>query len=220
MNLIRLFPVVVLLGLSGPLAAQGWFEYTSQIDKFTVNFPAEPAITEIDYPSEYGAMFPGRVYTAKSGENVYKVTVIDYRDAEAIHLARTNSTEADSPERYDYWRVDVLASVAYAATTYRKRGGEVTYDAWAHIDRVPGLQLQLTDDDGSRSYVGIYLHERQLYVTDATVPASSPPQGHFQQSLGFVDDEGQRIRYNYDENSRVVTGVGNHVRSNWTRNRN
>ncbi len=220
MNIMRLFPVVFFLGLSGPLAAQSWFGYTSQIDKFTVNFPAEPAITEIDYPSEYGAMFPGHVYTAKSGENVYKVTVIDYRDAEAIHLARTNSTEADAPGRYDYWRVDVLASVAYAATAYRKRGSEVTYDAWAHIDRVPGLQLQLTNDDGSRTYAGIYLHERQLYVIDATVPASSPPQGHFQQSLGFVDDEGQRIRYNYDENSRVVTGVGNHVRSTRTRNRN
>ena len=213
MNIIRLVPVAVILGLSAPAAAQGWFGYTSQIDKFTVNFPADPEITEIEYPSEYGAVFPGRIYAVKSGDNVYKVTVIDYRDAEAIHLARTNSTEADSPERYDYARVDVLASVAYAATNYRKRGGEVTYDAWGHIDRVPGLQLQLTNADGSRTYAGIYLHERQLYIVDATVPATAPPQGHFQQSLGFIDDEGERIRYGYDEDWHLV-------RSNWTRNLN
>ena len=71
--------VVVLLGASVPLAAQGWFAYTGEIDRFTVNFPAEPEIEEITYPSEYGAVFPGRVYAARRGENVYKVTVIDYR---------------------------------------------------------------------------------------------------------------------------------------------
>ena len=220
MNLMRPFLAIIGFGLSGPLVAQGWFEYLSQVDKFTVNFPAEPVITEIDYPSEYGAVFPSRIYTAKTGENVYKVTVVDYRDSEAIHLARENSTEADSPDSYQYWRIDVLASIAYAAAAYRQRDGEVTFDAWAHIDRVPGHQLQLTYDDGSRSYVGIYLHERQLYIVDATVPVSSPPQGHFQQSLGFVDDEGQRIRYNFDENAYAVTGVGNHVRVMLTRSRN
>ena len=176
-----------------------------------MNFPAEPEVADIDYPSEYGAVFPGRVYTTMSGENAYKVTVIDYRDSEAMHLARTNSTEADSPERYDYHRIDVLASVAYAATNYRTRDGEVTYDAWGHIDRVPGHQLQLTNADGSRTYAGIYLHERRLYIVDATVPATAPPQGHFQQSLGFIDDEGERIRYGYDEDWHLV-------RSNWTRN--
>jgi hypothetical protein len=200
----RILPLAVLFLLSGAVSAQGWFGYTNRIDNFTVNFPAEPEVTEIEYPSEYGAVFPGRVYTAKSGDNVYSVTVIDYRDSQAIHLARSNSTEADSPENYQYWIIDVMASVAFAAHNYRERGGEVTYDAWAHIDRVPGHQLQITNADGSRTYAGIYLHGRQLYITDATVPATAPPQGHFQQSLGFITDEGQRIRYDYDENWHLV----------------
>ena len=53
-------------------------------------------------------------------------------------------------------------------------------------------------------YVGIYLHGRRLYITDATVPSSAPPQGHFQQSLGFIDEEGNRIRYDYDENWHLI----------------
>ena len=204
MCLIRLSSAILIIGFSGPSAAQGWFGYSNEIDRFTVNFPAEPVIEEISYPSEYGAVFPGRVYTARNGDNVYSVTVIDYRDAEAIHLARTNSTEADSPENYQYWIIDVMASVAYAAYNYRHRGGEVTYDAWAHIDRVPGHQLQITNADQSRTYAGIYLHGRRLYITDATVPPSAPPQGHFQQSLGFTDDDGNRIRYDYDENWHLI----------------
>jgi hypothetical protein len=196
--------IALIFGVAGSVSAQGWFGYTSEIDQFTVNFPAEPGIEEISYPSEYGAVFPGRVYTARSGDNVYSVTVIDYRDSEAVHLARTNSTEADSPVNYNYWILDVLASVSYAATNYRRRGGEVTYDAWAHIDRVPGTQLQITNPDMSRTYAGIYQHERRLYIVDATVPANAPPQGHFQQSLGFIDENGIRIRYNYDEDWNLV----------------
>ena len=201
---LRLISAVVIVGLSGAASAQGWFEYVSEIDRFAVNFPAAPEMEEITYPSEYGAIFPGRVYTARSGDNVYSVTVVDYRDAERIHLERTNTTEADSPANYQYWIIDVMASIAYAAYNYRERGGEVTYDAWSHIDRVPGHQLQITNADRSRSYVGIYLHERRLYITDATVPPSAPPQGHFQQSLGFTDDEGNRIRYDYDENWHLI----------------
>ncbi|NIW23365.1 MAG: hypothetical protein GWN29_01720, partial [Gammaproteobacteria bacterium] len=49
--------------------------------------------------------------------------MIDYRDAEAIHWARSNTTEADSPLNYNYWRIDIIASVAYAATQFRQRGG-------------------------------------------------------------------------------------------------
>jgi hypothetical protein len=196
--------IALTFWVAGGVSAQGWFGYSSDLDQFTVNFPAEPVIEEISYPSEYGAVFPGRVYTARNGENTYTVTVIDYRDSEAVHLARTNSTEADSPVNYNYWILDVLASVSYAATNYRRRGGEVTYDAWAHIDRVPGTQLQITNPDDSRTYAGIYLHERRLFIVDATVPANAPPQGHFQQSLGFTDENGNRIRYDYDDDWNLV----------------
>lgn len=208
MRLLRLFSVVVAVSVAGPAASQGWFGYTNKADQFTVNFPEQPQIEDITWPSEYGAVFPGRVYTAKRGDAVYSVTVVDYRDSQRIHLARSNSTEADSAQNYSYWIIDIVASVDYAAQLYRERGGEVTFDAWAHIDRVPGHQLQITSDDGSRSYVGIFMHERRLYIADATVPAGAPPQGHFQQSLGFVDVNGERVRYDWDEGFNLMRSRG------------
>ena len=205
MRFLNIIPAVLILLLSGPCFAQAWVEYKNMDDSFSINLPGgvEPVFEEFTYASEYGAEFPGRLYTIKNGANVYSVSVIDYRDAQEIHLARTNTTEADAPANYEYWRIDVIASVAYAATSFRTRGGEVTYDAWHHIGRVAGHQLNITNPDQSRSYVGIYLHKERLYIVEATVPQGSPPQGHFQQSLGFLDDEGMRIRYGWKEDGSL-----------------
>ena len=63
-----------------------------------------------------------------------------------------------------YWEIDIRASVAYAATSFRQRGGEVTYDAYHYIDRIEGHQLQITNEDNSRTYAAMYLHARRLYI--------------------------------------------------------
>ena len=203
-----LLAVLALLP-AGTLLAQNWVNYKNTTDFFSINLPesAEPEVREITWPSEYGAVFPGRVYTVREDPATYTVTVIDYTDSHRIHLARTNSTEADSPVNYSYWRIDVLASVAYAATQFRGRGGEVTYDAWHHVDRVAGHQLNITNSDESRSYVGIYLHDARLYIVEATVPKGYPPQGQFQQSLGFIDEEGRNIRYDWADDGSLIRGT-------------
>ncbi len=115
MRMNRATPALTLVYLSQAALGQSWVEYRNMTDRFSVNLPApgEPEVTEIQYPSEYGAVFPGRVYTARSGDSVFSVTVIDYTDAQEVHLARTNTTEADSRPSYEYWRIDVLASIAY-----------------------------------------------------------------------------------------------------------
>jgi hypothetical protein len=180
-RLVCLIPAVIIVGISGPVAAQGWFGYVNEIDSFTVNFPAEPEVEQINYPSEYGADFPGRVYTARSGENVYSVTVIDYRDSENIHLARTNSTEADSPENYQYWIIDVMASIAYAAHSYRERDGDVTPAADHQRRSIPHLRRHLStrtppvyyrrDRAAERAAAGafsaIYRFHRRRWRTDS-----------------------------------------------------
>jgi hypothetical protein len=159
-----------------------------------VNFPGQPKVEEITWPSEYGAVFPGRVYSVEQNGSRYSIMVIDYTDAERIHAARKNHTEADSLPIY--WQVDVQASIAYAATKFRQRPGvKVTYDAFHYIDLVSGHQLQMTNPDQSRTFAGIYLHESRLYILEATVPAKSPPPGLFQQSLGFLDAAGKKVRY-------------------------
>jgi hypothetical protein len=184
--------ITVLLVAS--LQAQEWSTYTNRLDRFEVNFPGQPKVEEIKWPSEYGAVFPGRVYSLEQNGSRYSVTVIDYTDAERIHAARTNHTEADSLPIY--WQVDVQASIAYAATKFRQRPGvKVTYDAFHYIDLVSGHQLQMTNPDQSRTFAGIYLHESRLYILEATVPAKAPPPGLFQQSLGFLDAAGKKVRY-------------------------
>jgi hypothetical protein len=41
----------------------------------------------------------------------------------------------------------------------------------------------------------IHMHENRLYILEGTMSAGSPPPGLFQQSLGFVDKDGFRVRY-------------------------
>lgn len=183
--------------------AQGWDYYTSRDDNFRIRAPGAFEVTEFDFPSEYGAVMPARIHSYESGDNRFSITVVDYTDARAIHAARSR-TEAD----YEiYWEIDIRASVAYAATQLRQRGGEVKYDAYHYIDRVEGHQLQITNDDGSRTYAAIYLHDSHLYILEATVGSRSPPPVMFQQSLEFLNDDGNRIRYrNYEDAIKVRDG--------------
>jgi len=181
------------LSLAQPAIAQDWTEYTNRVDRFTVPAPGEPKVDTMTWDSEYGAMFPGRVYSWTQGRNRYSVTVIDYTDAERIHSQVNHIAYQGGP---GYWTIDIMASIDYAATRYRQKPGvTVTYDAWNYIERVTGHNLQLTNPDGTRSYVGIYLHENRLYILDATAPPDQPPPIIFQQSFGFLDAAGNPVQY-------------------------
>jgi len=192
--------------LSLPSVGQGWIEYVSIADRFTMYVPGEPEVRDISYASEYGVVFPARLYSYEDGPNRYSVTVVDYTDSEEIHSERANKTSADDGSLY--WAVDVLGSIAYAAWNIRKGGGGVTHDAWHYIQRVEGHQLQVTNADRSRTYAGIYLHETRLYILEATVPSGSPPPIIFQQSLGLLDDEGNTFNYEYIHSPRLRIGGG------------
>ncbi len=193
---LRLALVTTVLVSSSALAvAQGWIDYISREDRFSVNVPGQPKVETISWPGEYGPSFPGRVYTADAGGARYSVTVIDYTSTRAIH-EKTQKNQAD--ELPIYADLDPVGSIQYAATKlYRQRAGAtITYDAYHYIDLVSGQQLQLTNADGSRTFVGIYLHEGRLYILDATVPLRAPQPGLFQQSLSFLDHNGERVRHN------------------------
>ena len=194
MRVLQLLPLTILTFLSPVTSAQGWFEFTSITDRFSVNFPADPEIEDFDYLSEFDAIFPARRYTVVVGESRYSVVAVDFRESEQIH-AEMEKTEAASG--LNAWINDQRASVAKAAREFRQRNGEVTYDAWSHIDLVEGHQLQLTNPDRSRTFAGIYLHghANRLHILEATVPAGAPPPGQFQQSISFLDERGVRIRY-------------------------
>ncbi|MFL2546995.1 MAG: hypothetical protein ACJ0SL_06495 [Candidatus Rariloculaceae bacterium] len=192
--------LTALLALSSPaIFAQGWFQFVSIEDRFSVNFPEEPEVEAFDYVSEFNAVFPARRYTAEVGGSQYSVTVVDFRESERIH-SEMEKTEAASGA--NAWINDQRASVAKAAREFRERDAVVTYDAWSHIDLVEGHQLQLTNPDESLTFAGIYLHghANRLHILEATVPPGYPPPGQFQQSINFLSDAGERIRYELSPN--------------------
>ena len=193
MSAVKIVAAVCALLIAGPLLAQEWDRYQNLEDHFAVSAPGQPAIEKTKWKSEYGSMFPETIYRWEQGANRYTVTVVDYSDSEAIYMANQHSAAFQLSV---YWQVDILGSIQYAATQYRQKPAvKVTFDAFNYINLVTGHELQLTNPDQSRTYVGIYLHENRLYIFDATVAKGMPPPLIFQQSPEFLDAAGNSIRY-------------------------
>ena len=174
MRLIPLVAVAFVLLVSEPSFAQEWIEYTSRADFFTVNFPGEPVVRDVTWARESSGTLPGRVHSIENGPNHYSVTVVDYADV------------GDN---------EVRGTLDYAVWTLLQRDTKVTHYAYYYAERVQGRRVQLTNADRSRTFAAIHLHENRLYVFEATVAPGAAPPALFQQSVGFVDAEGFRVRY-------------------------
>ena len=185
---------LLVVALSAPLLgnAQDWQTFTDRDEFFAVNFPGEPEVTDFLYASEWGGNLAARAYTLTANDVDYRLTVVNYGTDEKSYVEVDDHTDDDFP-----WLYDFRGSIAYAAHNIRKRGGKVTFDAWHHIEMVEGHQLHITHKDNSRTYASIYLYEEKgrLYILEANAPAGSLPQGLFQQSLNFLDEDGKRVRY-------------------------
>jgi len=190
---LRLTPVLILSALL-PGLAHAWIYYTNIDDLFLINFPREPEVREFEHISEYQARLPAREYFVEE-ENGTRVslTVVDFNNAFSKYEEIEDKT--DDINLRTMWIYDQRGSMAYEAAKLRQQASEVVYDGWHHIDRVEGLNLVLDNADGSTTYAGLYLHARRLYILNATVPEGGIPQGLFQQSLGFLDETGDQIRY-------------------------
>jgi len=189
---------VFALGLviAGP--AFGWIEYASQADHFSINFPAEPDIREIEYQSEHSLLLPGRVYSYEDGPSRYAITVVDFSNTEQKHAERLASCVeelGDGDSCNNPWNTERHGAIVHATWNLIQKAAEVTHFSYHFSDLVGGHQLQLTNADGSRTFAAIYMHEDRLYIMEGTVPAGYPEPGLFQQSLGFIDENGDRIRY-------------------------
>jgi len=183
MCLSRLIIAAAILLVARPLFSQDWIEYVDRKEFFQINLPGQPTVRDTTYKAEDGESLPAKVYTVKDGPATYSMTVVNYKGAEN-------------------WR----GATAWAAWQFRKRGGQVTYDAHAVTDFIAGHQLQITNKDGSRSYIGIHPHMRRLYIMEATAPPDYPPPSDFPQTLSILDEQGRRIRYRLDdEGNRIGT---------------
>ena len=196
-----LISTALLLSISGALFAQEWIEYANREDRFTCNFPAQPKITSNTYRSQMGADLPARVYSAEQGQSRYSVTVVDYHQVQPILTEKAKScavgaepclgTKGDE----GHWKADLRGAIIHASSRLMQRDVKVTSFVWNVVDQVEGHHLQLTNSDKSRTFAGIYMHENKLYVIEGTVPPGYPEPGLFQQSLGWLDENGVGLRY-------------------------
>jgi len=202
---MRLIPAVaaaLVLSVSAPAFAQEWIEFASREDRFTCNFPSQPAITQTTYTSEFRADLPARVYSATQGQSRYSVTVVDYNQSQRILTERAKACPpgiercvGGTATGEGYWKQDVLGAKLYATFKFLQRDAKLTHLGYSTMDRVEGHLLQLTNPDKSRTFAGIYMHENRLYIMEGTVPVGYPEPALFQQSLGWLDENGITVRY-------------------------
>jgi hypothetical protein len=208
MRLMPLVSMAVALSVAAPIFAQEWVEFASREDRFTCLFPTQPQVTETTYLSQHEANLPARIYSASEGQSKYSVTVVDYNQAQRILTEKAKSCPAGAepclggPGDEGHWRADIRGAIDWATWQLIKGDVKVTSFVWAAMDMVEGRQMQLTNADKSRTFVGIFMHQNKLYISQGTVPRGYPEPALFQQSLGWLDENGIGLRYtSYYNNS-------------------
>jgi len=206
-DVMRMTALVFALVLSvpGPAVAQEWGEYVNTQDGFKVNFPGQPQVAETTWKSQLDYILPARVYSADRGRERYSMTVVDYTGLEQQGLERSKTCPPGNAQCRGnasptigpgYWKHDERGAVIYATFRLLQRDAKLTSLAWDWQDMVEGHFIQLTNNaDQSRTFAYIAMHEHKLYTLEGTVPKGYPEPGLFQQSMGWVDKNGNRIRY-------------------------
>jgi hypothetical protein len=211
-----------VLSVTAPAAAQEWELYTSLEDTFAVDFPGTPTITETTYTTVLDYVLPARVYSAERAPGRYTMTVVDYSGLGALGDARAETCESGNAQcrknnndniGNGYWKHDERSAMMWATSTLVRAAAEVTLLAWEWQDMVEGHALNLTNADGSRTFAYVTMHEHKLYIMEGTVPKGYPQPGLFQQSLGWVDKEGNPVRYE-TLYSNVYHGMGIYPKPN------
>ena len=209
---MRMIFLVVGLLIAAPhaAAAQEWELFTSVQDGFKIDFPGQPRVTDTTWKTEQGYVLPGRVYTVERGRERYSMTVVDFSGIEAMGIAR-NKTCPPGAETCQgqmqgvlrpligpgYAIQDIRGAMTNAAFRLIQRPNEkLTAYIWNWQDLVEGFELHFTNAAAkTRSMSYIAMHENKLYVMEGTVPEQAPEPGLFFQSLGWVDKDGNGVRY-------------------------
>ncbi len=203
MRALQLILISVLFFYASSAFSQGftWSEYISRDDHFSISFPGDPSVEEISYPTEYRINLPGRVYSYEQNDHLFSVTVVDYNDAIDIHHARNErcrESGGDGDLCQDDGPEEVRGAIVYASWNILKRDDAKTVH-YAHYnsDRVEGHNIRQIRDDGALITSVVHMHEDKLYIVEATVPKGRPAPGLFQISLAFLDEDYNRIRYDW-----------------------
>ena len=197
--------LVSLLSIANAATAQEWDQYTSLQDGFRINFPGTPKVSTSTWTSQLNYTLPARVYSAERGKERYSVTVVDYSSIEQQGIERAKSCppgnancRANAPATLGpgYSHHDERGAIVYATFKLLQRDVKLNYLAWDWQDLVEGHIIQLTNNsDQSRTFAWVGMHQQKLYILEGTVPAGYPEPGLFQQSMRWVDKNGNGIRY-------------------------
>ncbi len=71
---------------------------------------------------------------------------------------------------------------------------------------VEGYLLRMTNPDESQTMAYITMHENRLYIFEGTTPKGAPNRPILQSSIGFLDADGNSLRYR-DYYSNAVHGL-------------
>lgn len=200
---VRLLLVVSAMFISRAALSQDWIEFVSRQDRITCLFPTQPTVTATTWASEYGAVLPARVYSVTQGSSRYSLTVVDYNPVERLQVEKSKSCPAGAETcqgigdwGLGYWKNDMRGAIVYATSKLLQRDVKVTHLMWNSQQMVQGQELQLTNNtDQSRTWASIYMHENRLIILEATVPKGYPQPALFTQSLTWLDEKGNGIRY-------------------------
>jgi hypothetical protein len=199
----------LILATAAPALAQEYVEYVSRDDRFTIEFPAQPKVTQTTFKSQYGYDLPARVYTADAtgaAKGRYQVTVVDYNGIQAMGEERAKHCPPGAEPCFGnpspvsstgagYWKADMSGATTYAIWLYLQKKPDVKFLGWATMDLVEGTLIDMVNADKSYTAAAVYMHENKLYVIEGTVPAGYPPPDWFNQNVGWLDEQGRPIRY-------------------------
>ena len=178
-------------------------------DRFSIVFPAQPKITETTYTSGIQVDAARHASTASTRDRATSrspssTTTTSGRLRPEKAKACPPGAEACSGTATDasstgagYWKPDIEGAVIHATWELMQRPNEKpVYLGWANMNLVEGHMLNLVNEkDKSRTSAAIYMHENKLYVIEGTVPAGYPVPDFFQQSVGWLDENGNDIRH-------------------------
>jgi hypothetical protein len=155
---------ILVAGLAS--AAEKWRQYNYLNYSFAINFPTSPKSESGTFPGPNGVKLSAHFYSAKSENNVYRVTIADF--------SKTDMEEKDA--------------VAYAMSRLMEQG-EITLDIPTRVDAVDGRQLSLAGKDGTHASVGLFFYQHRLYqIEGITSEEGSSDPTRFQQSAHFTND--------------------------------
>jgi hypothetical protein len=205
---------VLVLSVITPAFAQEWDEFVFIEDGFKVNFPGRPQLENTTWISQYRYTLPARVYRASRGAERYSATVVDKQGAERSKQCPPGAETCIGNQDGrgggilgpGYWKMDVRGALAFATLKFLQRDAKVTDFNLQFQDVVEGYFLQLLNPDESRTFAYITMHENRLYIFEGTTPKGYPAPALFQASVGFVDANGNGIRYQ-DYYSNAVHGL-------------